>query len=200
MARQQCHIEAMASSYHQWCQSSNSMGNVIVACLWFQLHFTSVLETALRFHSTRQRCEAILCSVLSVHLFHRQKKSSKVCLQIFSFLCIATVGLCLLLFRLLPFRLFYFHFVYSTFLLLFTVVSHTQFNVQFNVLWNIPCPNKSKKSKTFDFGYLYIWHMMSVNVPWRNTPKTSTKACKTLVNQNIITELQIEANGSKNVK
>ena len=29
---QQCHMEAMASSYSQ-CQSSNSMGNVTVACL-----------------------------------------------------------------------------------------------------------------------------------------------------------------------
>ena len=33
---------------------------------------------------------------------------------------------------------------------------------------------------------------MSVDVPWRNTPKTSTKACKTLVNQNLITMLHIE--------
>ena len=34
--------------------------------------------------------------------------------------------------------------------------------------------------------------MMLVDVPWRNTPITSTKACKTLVNQNLITLLQIE--------
>lgn len=92
---QQCHMEAMASSYRQ-CQSSSSVGNVIVACSWLQLHFTSLLETTLRrFHLTRQGCEATSCSVSrwkSSHLFHRQKrKSSEVCLQTFSFLCIATV-------------------------------------------------------------------------------------------------------------
>ena len=92
---QQCLMIAMASSYRQ-CQSSNSVGNVIVACSWLQLHFTSVLETTLRrFHSTRQRCEATSCSVSRrkpSHHFHRQgRRSSEVCLQTFSFLCTANV-------------------------------------------------------------------------------------------------------------
>ena len=51
--------------------------------------------TLRRFHLTRQRCEATLCSVSRrkpSHLFHRQKrKSSKVCLQTFSFLCTTNV-------------------------------------------------------------------------------------------------------------
>ena len=38
---------------------------------------------------------------------------------------------------------------------------------------------------------VFVHHMMSVNIPWRNTHKTS-KACKTLVNQSVITMLQIE--------
>ena len=45
------------------------------------------------------------------------------------------------------------------------------------------------KSKTLIL--VFVHHMMSVDVPWRNTPQTSTKARKTLVNQNLITTLQI---------
>ena len=44
--------------------------------LVFVVHLTSVLETALRFHSTRQRCEATLCSV-RVFTFSTDKKESQ---------------------------------------------------------------------------------------------------------------------------
>ena len=141
------HIEAMASSYHQWCQSSNSVGNVIVACLWFQLHFTSVLEMTLRFHSTRQRCEAILCSVL-VFTFSTDKK--KVKQSMLANILIPVYCHCGFMptpvLSILPFCLFYFHFVYSTFLLLFAVVSHTLLNsLMCYEIYHVPInPRKAK--------------------------------------------------------
>ena len=66
------------------------------------------------------------------------------------------IGLCLvrlLLFRLLPFRLVN---------VLTSICSSksypTQFDVQFNVLWNLPCPNKKcfQEKQNLWYWYLYI--------------------------------------------
>ena len=55
-----------------------------------------------------------------------------------------------------------------------------------------------RKAKTLIL--VFVRHMMSVDVLKGIPPKTSTKAWKTLLNQNLITLLQIEANRSKNVE
>ena len=113
---------------------------------------------------------------------------------------------CLLLFRLLLFRLLQFCLLSFRLLNVFTSICSsksypTQIYVQFNVLWNIPCPiRKCFHEKQKLWFLVFVHHMMSVDVLWRNTPKTSTKACTTLVNPNLITMLQIEANRSKNVE
>ena len=54
-----------------------------------------------------------------------------------------------------------------------------------------PIKNASKKTKNFDFRNCSSYDV--VDVPRRNPPQTSTKACNPLVNQNLITMLQIEA-------
>jgi len=41
-------------------------------------------------------------------------------------------------------------------------------------------------------------HMMSVDVPWRNTPQNFNKGMQNLGKSKFITLLQIEANTSKN--
>ena len=143
------------------------------------------------------------CAVFWVFTFSTdKKKSSKVCLQIFSFLWYChcgfmptpvsstTVSSTTVSSTPLSFHLF------NVFTSIRSSKSYpTQFNVQFNVLWNIyHVPINPRKAKPLILGISYIWHMMSVNVPWRNTPKTSTKACKTLVNLNLLTMLQNEAN------
>ena len=116
----------------------------------------------------------------------------------------------------------YYHFVYSTFLLLFAILSHTL--LKFNVLWNITSLQLSKSytitkcinicsSKEYSLLKNFSWIVFSLfsfclvgaTTPlassrsedtsvavisydvswcsWRSTSKTSTKACKTLVNQ-----------------
>jgi len=54
------------------------------------------------------------------------------------------------------------------------------------------------RKANFDFGICTSYDVSGCSL--KEYPKTSTKACKTSVNQNLITMLQIEANKSKNVE
>ena len=68
----------------------------------------------------------------------------------------------------------------------FVVVNHTliKFNVQFNVLWNKPCPilwNASKKSKNFDIGICKSYNDSECSL--KEYSQNFNKGMQTFVNQ-----------------